>query len=55
MATGDRALMLATARERVRLICAQLDVVKGELERALIELRGLQAQMGTPPALAEPE
>ena len=55
MATGDRALMLATARERVRLICAQLDVVKGELERALIEMRSLQAQLSHSQQPVEPE
>jgi hypothetical protein len=55
MATGDRALMIATARERVRLICARLDVVKGELELALIEMRGLQIQLEPAPKLIEPD
>ena len=47
--------MIATARERVRLICAQLDVVKGELELALVEMRSLQVQLGPQPQPQEPD
>lgn len=43
MATGDKALVVAMARERVRLVCAQLEVTRNGLDRALVEMRSLLA------------
>jgi hypothetical protein len=49
MATGDKALSLGMARERIKLILARLEVAENELKTAILETRTLQAQIGPKP------
>lgn len=45
MAAGEKALTIATARERVKIIGARIELIRKELEIAMAELVSLQAQL----------
>ena len=55
MSTLEKSLVIATARERVKLLSTRLQLVKCELEIALAEMVSLQAQLEGRPAVVEPE
>ena len=46
MSPAEKALLLATAKERAKIIYARLQVVNKELEIAMLEMVALQAQLG---------
>ena len=45
MSAGEKALRLATAKERTKIIYARLQLVNQELEIAMVEMVALQAQL----------
>jgi hypothetical protein len=55
MSVGEKALRLATAKERTKVIYARLQVVNQELEIAMLEMIALQAQLFGEPAQTNPE
>jgi hypothetical protein len=45
MASGEKALVMATARERLKAINLRLEVLRVELEMVMVEMKALQSQL----------
>lgn len=48
MTAAEKSIRLARASDRIKVIIAQLQVVKNEVDIALLEMRALQAQLEAP-------